>query len=124
MEFKHGTCDLGCCSALDLACIQIEKGKTLQTFLPYADYAESARVIDNKRLGKQRVECLQILKALTLQDYGWKNHPATKMWRNHEQALARYSIAMCDEWIARGFKDTCRQKIIDIAVAHPSAQIF
>lgn len=85
----------------------------MQTFLPYADYAESARILDNKRLGKQRVECLQILKALTLPEYGWKNHPATKMWRSHEQSLAQYSIAICDEWIARGFKDSCRQKIID-----------
>ena len=85
----------------------------MQTFLPYADYSQSARVLDNKRLGKQRVECLQILKALTLPQYGWKNHPATKMWRGHEQSLAQYSIAICDEWIARGFKDTCRQKIID-----------
>lgn len=36
----------------------------MQTFLPYADFAECARVLDDKRLGKQRVECLQILKAL------------------------------------------------------------
>ena len=36
----------------------------MQTFLPYPDFAESAKVLDNKRLGKQRVECLQIMKAL------------------------------------------------------------
>jgi hypothetical protein len=85
----------------------------MQTFLPYADYAKSARVLDNKRLGKQRSECLQILRALTLPKYGWKNHTATRMWRGHEQSLAQYSVAICDEWIARGYKDTCRQKIID-----------
>lgn len=36
----------------------------MQTFLPYKDFAECARVLDDKRLGKQRVECLQILNAL------------------------------------------------------------
>lgn len=36
----------------------------MQTFLPYPDFSASARVLDDKRLGKQRVECLQILKAL------------------------------------------------------------
>ena len=84
----------------------------MQTFLPFSDFAESARVLDYRRLGKQRVESLQILKALTTPDYGWKNHPATKMWRGHIHALAEYSVAMCDEWLRRGYKDTCREKIL------------
>ena len=33
----------------------------MQTFLPYADFAQSAKVLDMKRLGKQRVEVLQLL---------------------------------------------------------------
>ena len=37
----------------------------MQTFLPVADFTESARLLDNPRLGKQRVECLQVLRALT-----------------------------------------------------------
>lgn len=36
----------------------------MQTFLPFADFSKSAACLDDKRLGKQRVECLQILKAL------------------------------------------------------------
>lgn len=36
----------------------------MQTFLPYPNFAASARVLDNRRLGKQRVECVQILKAI------------------------------------------------------------
>jgi hypothetical protein len=36
----------------------------MQTFLPYADYAQSAAVLDQKRLGKQRVETLQIMQVL------------------------------------------------------------
>lgn len=36
----------------------------MQTFLPYADYAQSAAALDQKRLGKQRVETLQIMQVL------------------------------------------------------------
>ena len=36
----------------------------MQTFLPYPDFEQSAKSLDNKRLGKQRVECLQILQTL------------------------------------------------------------
>ena len=32
----------------------------MQTFLPYADFKRSAESLDNKRLGKQRVEAMQI----------------------------------------------------------------
>lgn len=31
----------------------------MQTFLPYFSFIESAKVLDNKRLGKQRVEALK-----------------------------------------------------------------
>jgi hypothetical protein len=37
----------------------------MQTFLPYSDITESMRVLDNKRLGKQRVETYQIISAIT-----------------------------------------------------------
>ncbi len=36
----------------------------LQTFLPYADFAASAAALDWRRLGKQRVENLQIMQTL------------------------------------------------------------
>lgn len=83
----------------------------MQTFLPYKDFSKSAKVLDRQRLGKQRVETLQILKALTDQNYGWQNHPAVKMWRGYEVALARYGLAICNEWKSRGYKDTCADKI-------------
>lgn len=37
----------------------------VQTFLPYEDFDKTASVLDRSRLGKQRVETLQLLKALT-----------------------------------------------------------
>ncbi len=82
----------------------------MQTFLPYPDFNRSARSLDRARLGKQRVEVLQILKALA-GGGAWSNHPATKMWRGYTNALVAYGVAVCDEWVARGYKDTCREKI-------------
>lgn len=90
----------------------------MQTFLPYADFGKSAACLDNQRLGKQRVEVLQILKALSSPAYGWQNHPAVKMWRGFEAQLALYGAAVCLEWIRRGFKDTCSAKISEIQVAN------
>lgn len=83
----------------------------MQTFLPYKNYKQTAEILDMRRLGKQRVETLQILKALVDPSYGWQHHPATNMWRNHEIHLVDYGIAICDEWISRGYKDTCKEKI-------------
>lgn len=96
----------------------------MQTFLPFPSFEESARVLDRQRLGKQRVEVLQILKALNApaeSKPGWANHPATKMWRGHERALCAYGVAICDEWIARGYQDTCKAKIMDMARHFPAS---
>lgn len=86
----------------------------MQTFLPFASFGESARVLDNRRLGKQRVENLQILNALVYPSYGWQRHPAVGLWRGHAYALWQYHEAVCDEWTARGFKDTCRAKVREL----------
>lgn len=90
----------------------------MQTFLPYPDFEMTARALDYRRLGKQRVEAYQILLVLTdsYEKKGWRNHPAVKMWRGYEIALWNYAIAICDEWISRGYKDTCRVKIFDLLV--------
>lgn len=82
----------------------------MQTFLPHSDFTASARVLDTARLGKQRVENLQILSALLWREYGWQHHPAVRMWRGHGGALRTYHKAICDEWATRGYADTCRDK--------------
>ena len=82
----------------------------MQTFLPYPDFSKSAQCLDYKRLGKQRIEAWQIYCALTQEDYGWKNHPAVKMWKGYEEALLHYGLSICSEWINRGFKDTLWKK--------------
>jgi hypothetical protein len=77
------------------------------TFLPYSDFVKTATCLDYKRLGKQRVEAMMILKILLKMtpESRWKNHPAVKMWMGHEPALAEYGSVMCDEWRRRGYID-------------------
>ena len=107
----------------------------MQTFLPYDSFILSASCLDNKRLGKQRVECKQIYQALiqgpevmydtvlSMQAFGmtvtpfestrykkrktaWYNHPATQMWKGYEYQFVQYALCICDTWIRRGYKDT------------------
>lgn len=87
----------------------------MQTFLPYANFADSAKCLDRQRLGKQRVECLQLLKAINFGG-AWVNHPATKMWLGYSPLLAEYGIRICEEWIKRGYKDTCLAKIMEFSI--------
>ncbi|WJL95780.1 MSMEG_6728 family protein [Microbacterium sp. ET2] len=87
----------------------------MQTFLPYPAFAESARVLDRRRLGKQRVETLQLLRAVTIPDYGWRNHPAARMWRDHLPALVAYGLVIADTWIADGGSDTVRPLVLAFA---------
>ncbi|WP_433177109.1 MSMEG_6728 family protein [Actinoallomurus sp. CA-150999] len=79
----------------------------MQTFLPYADFAATARVLDLRRLGKQRVEALQVLRGLTVPGYGWRHHPAVRMWAGYEEALTRYGLEICRQWCSVGRRDTC-----------------
>ena len=87
----------------------------MQTFLPVADFTDSARFLDSPRLGKQRVETFQILRAIELPDYGWASHPAVQMWRGRTPALVAYGLAMARVWRERGFADTTRTLIAEFA---------
>lgn len=78
----------------------------MQTFLPYPDFEASARALDVRRLGKQRVECLQILRANLGHSDGWRNHPAVRMWRGYDQALISYGLWVCQVWCKRNYADT------------------
>lgn len=88
----------------------------MQTFLPYASFEQSAKCLDTKRLGKQRVETLQLIKGhLGYSDNGWLNHPASLMWTNHTEALIKYGLIVCLEWVGRGYNDTCFNKIFNLS---------
>lgn len=85
----------------------MERG-IVQTFVTQSDSNAmvtailTAESLDPQRLGKQRVETKQILQG------SFPHHPATKMWKGHEQALALYGHVICSEWIKRGFNDSLR----------------
>ncbi|WP_214467303.1 MSMEG_6728 family protein [Microbacterium flavescens] len=87
----------------------------MQTFLPYPSFARSAAALDPARLGKQRVETLQLLRANTVPGYGWRHHPAAKMWAGRLPALVSYGLAMTDAWTALGRPDTVRPQLLEFA---------
>lgn len=87
----------------------------VNTFLPYADFERTARVLDTQRLGKQRVEARQIINIIAYPDRytGWKFHPAVLMWRGPAHKpdaylpyLKRYYNAIVTEWVRRGYRNT------------------
>lgn len=77
-------------------------------------------MLDNKRLGKQRVEAYQITRVLKGLTKGWRNHPAVLMWREYEPALYEYGRLVCVEWIRRGFQDTMLERFPVEPVTLPS----
>jgi hypothetical protein len=79
----------------------------MQTFLPVRSFVETARILDYRRLGKQRVEARQIYNALMYPAKSrWRNHPAVLMWRDYEQSLIEYGNRMIIEWVRRGYNNT------------------
>lgn len=95
----------------------------LQTFLPYPSFEKSVEALDYRRLGKQRVEAMQILQSLVsnhclsfpeflkdtvikpLKEYGWGSHAAVRMWVGFEKALAVYFNNCVIEWTNRGYRN-------------------
>ena len=103
----------------------------MQTLLPYKDFRQSARALDDKRLDHQRVDAMQIMSALmklrfhtNTANIPWAHHPATKMWRNYEHALLSYQEAICDEWVRRGNRDGLLDKTADLILGNPSFEIL
>ncbi|KPI00123.1 hypothetical protein OV450_0895 [Actinobacteria bacterium OV450] len=84
----------------------------MQTFLPYPSFDASAAALDQRRLGKQRVEAVQVLRGLIVPGYGWRRHPAVRMWAGYEEALVRYGLEICAAWTAAGRADTCAVTLV------------
>lgn len=76
----------------------------MQIFLPEYTFAESAAVLDQKRLVKQLLEGRQIMTALSGNSKGWVNHPATRMFRGHAGVLYYYLACIRNEMERRGYK--------------------
>ncbi len=78
----------------------------MQTFLPYQDFVSSAKCLDSQRLGKQRLECLQLLDAIQPNSKSsWRNHPCAKIWQGYDDALGYYMDCCIREWVRRGYKN-------------------
>jgi hypothetical protein len=92
----------------------------VQTFLPYPDFKKTAECLDWRRLGKQRIEAMQILRALENHNYGWQNHPAVNMWRGFEAMLAVYHNTIIEEWISRGYRNSMKIIAPNSAAISPS----
>lgn len=97
----------------------------MQVFLPFDDFGECARVLDNRRLQKQGVECLQLL--LSIYDVplpdgrprtGHKRHPAYLAWKPYPLALIRYTLAITEECRKRGIKaDQVEERVRSLVMA-------
>jgi hypothetical protein len=92
----------------------------MQTFLPYPDFLKSLQSLDNKRLGKQRVETFQILNAILGRPKkdgtpykGWLNHPCSIMWKDYTDALKLYFNLSLIVWVDRGFSNTMEPEKLD-----------
>ena len=85
----------------------------MQTFLPYPNYIRSVQALDMKRLGKQRLECKQIIDILEGKPSRYKNHPAIKMWVGYTNSLKYYCNCCIDEWVKRGYKNTMEKYPVD-----------
>ena len=77
----------------------------MQTFLPFEDYTECAKVLDKLRINSQLNEMLVILRSLTgvyernprTGLCGWENHTVARMWKEHELQLARFALVLAEE---------------------------
>lgn len=98
----------------------------MQTFLPYYSFTESLQSLDNKRLGKQRLEALQIISIIEGRPKkdgsprkGWKNHPCVIMWTPYVAALKQYFNISLNVWINRGFTNNMQPEPIPSGIILP-----
>ena len=81
----------------------------VNTFILTNSPVECMKLLDYRRLGKQRVEAKQIVDTIEKNTNGWKNHPVSKMWKNNIVGLKYYINCCIDEWVKRGYKNTMKK---------------
>ncbi len=82
----------------------------MQIFMPFSDVVSSLKSLDNKRLGKQRVEARWIIDIIQGIKQG-QNHPIIGMYRNYLPALIYYYNTCLEEFAARGYHNDKLQPI-------------
>lgn len=97
----------------------------MQNFHPYKSIIKTAKCLDYRRLGKQRVESydsiylcyrhkgidkrIEFNKSNKQVEYLWKrykNHPAVLMYINYINYLKLYYNTIRQEWISRGYNNS------------------
>ncbi len=91
----------------------------MQTFLPSIIFEKTARILDQSRLGKQRVEASQILDILEGRkpDSRWRHHVAVRMWQGYDMCLRYYYNTMLYEWERRGCENN--MPYLDVVRPYP-----
>jgi hypothetical protein len=104
--------------------------------MPYMSVVKSAKVLDRQRLGKQRVEALQIAEVIIkdsnvvfaydkkdgeIKPVAWRNHPCVKMWKPYlKYLLYIYIPAIMNEWESREYKnEKCSVKLWKLQKQNP-----
>ncbi len=75
----------------------------MQTWLPYSNFHDSLRCLDWLRLSYQKRQTYDLIKVITENTSGWKNHPIILMWKDYPNALKLYYNISLDAWEARGY---------------------
>jgi hypothetical protein len=97
--------------------------RTMQVFVPISTSLEAnAAVLDNRRLNKQLLKAVQILRTIQGITSGWRNHPAVIAWRYHPAALANYAEAVAEELRQRGIR--CEKSAAMLAEGNPGDPII
>lgn len=78
----------------------------MQTYLPYADFYETAHCLRDYDLTTQIEHTVIILSTLHELDGfdGYQTHRAVKMWREYDAQLSHYGLVMCEEAEKRGLE--------------------
>jgi len=88
----------------------------MQTFITFRSFSRVAAGLDMMRLGKQKEEALQILRALRHEKPVVGNKWAYEMWRGHEEALVLYGLFITHEWrCVRKLRDSTWGQFADLA---------
>jgi hypothetical protein len=87
----------------------------VNTFIITENLSDTFKLLDSKKLGKQRLEAKQIIEILERIDNGeditniaYASHPAAKMWIGYTNALKAYYNLCVFEWINRGYNNTMK----------------
>lgn len=91
----------------------------VNTFLISSTFEHTAEALDDKRLGKQRVEAYQIVNTLEGNSTGWRNHPATLAWKGYVDALKEYTNVMIEEWITRDKRNNMKLYSLPEHIEYP-----